>query len=362
MTALILLLAAGIAAVNGSNDVSKGVATLVGSGVTRYRTAIAWGVLTTLCGSLLSLALAGSIARLFSRGIFVGQPTASFAVAVLAGAGGWVGIATIARLPVSTTHAIVGGILGAALPLAPSAIHWNALLGSVIAPLLLSVVLAYAVSTVLVRLLPAAPECVCVDVATAQPVIELSGGAATMTVLPALPVVTLESGSAAHCAAHMPSGRRTALTVSGLHWLTSGGTSFARGLNDTPKIVAVGAFTIVPGPVSMAHLLLLVAASMAMGGLFGGIAVARRLAEGVLRMSHVEGFAANLTTALLVGVGARFGLPMSTTHVSTGAIAGIAGGSVDRLNRRTLRDFGLAWTVTPVVAGLLSAVVFAVLR
>ena len=47
-------------------------------------------------------------------------------------------------------------------------------------------------------------------------------------------------------------------------------------------------------------------------------------------------------------------LPVSTTHVSAGAIAGIAGSDAGRLNRRTVRDLVLAWTVTPVVAGTIS--------
>ncbi len=78
-------------------------------------------------------------------------------------------------------------------------------------------------------------------------------------------------------------------------------------------------------------------------------------------MNHQEGFQANLTTAMLVGLGANLGLPMSTTHVATGAIAGLAHGDVARLNRRTLRDFSLAWTVTPFSAGLVSAIVFRML-
>jgi PiT family inorganic phosphate transporter len=45
---------------------------------------------------------------------------------------------------------------------------------------------------------------------------------------------------------------------------------------------------------------------------------------------------------------------MSTTHVSTGAIAGIAGADPERINRRTVRDLVLAWTVTPLVAGLIA--------
>ncbi|GAB3394240.1 hypothetical protein [Amycolatopsis echigonensis] len=51
----------------------------------------------------------------------------------------------------------------------------------------------------------------------------------------------------------------------------------------------------------------------------------------------------------------------STTHVSTGAIAGASGTQL-RLNERTLRDFAIAWTLTPVVAGVVAAGVFAAIR
>ena len=79
-------------------------------------------------------------------------------------------------------------------------------------------------------------------------------------------------------------------------------------------------------------------------------------------MNHREGFAANLTTAFLVGLGANLGLPMSSTHVSTGAIAGVAGRQVRRLDPATLRDFVMAWTVTPAIAGLVALAVFAATR
>jgi PiT family inorganic phosphate transporter len=51
---------------------------------------------------------------------------------------------------------------------------------------------------------------------------------------------------------------------------------------------------------------------------------------------------------------------MSTTHVATGTIAGMAGRSLGRLNGRTLRDFAVAWTLTPLSAGLISGFVFRV--
>ena len=68
--------------------------------MTRYRTAIAWGVVTTLAGSLLSLTFAAKISTVFTNGIVAVPPDPTFAVAVLAGAVFWVGLATLTRFPV----------------------------------------------------------------------------------------------------------------------------------------------------------------------------------------------------------------------------------------------------------------------
>jgi PiT family inorganic phosphate transporter len=175
----------------------------------------------------------------------------------------------------------------------------------------------------------------------------------------ALPVVTVATGTSTECSAHAAGRLRFSMTTA--HWLTSGATGLARGLNDTPKIVAIGAFALIPIGVDPRWLVGAVAVVMAIGGLVAGMLVARSLGEKVVAMNHQEGFRANLTTAVLVGVGANLGLPMSTTHVVTGAIAGLARGDIARLNRRTLRVFALAWTVTPLSAGLVSALVFRLL-
>jgi PiT family inorganic phosphate transporter len=362
VTALILLLTAGLAAANGANDVSKGVATLAGAGVTRYRTAVLWGVVATLAGSMLSLILAARITKLFSTGIVAATPTDAFALAVLTGALVWIVVATLARLPVSTTHAIVGALIGAGLLLAPGAVKWHALLPRIVIPLLASIAFAYAVSAVTNRLTRRAPECICVDVAAPIPLAPSLTSAATVMRSSTLPVVAVTMGTEAECRVHRAGSSGFRLAMNGGHWMSSGATSFARGLNDTPKIVAIGAFGLVPGHLQAGQLLVVVALAMALGGVAAGIRVAKQLGENLIRMSHAEGFKANLTTAVLVGLGANVGLPMSTTHVSAGAIAGIAGTDVRRLHGDTLRAFVLAWTVTPATAALIAGVAFLVLR
>ena len=94
-------------------------------------------------------------------------------------------------------------------------------------------------------------------------------------------------------------------------------------------------------------------------GSFAGVRVARTLGSKVLKMTHVEGFTANLTTAGLVGAGALLALPMSTTQVSTGAIVGSAGGQLSRLSGKTLRDFAIAWTASGLGAHVATLVLTA---
>ena len=279
-----LVLTVALMYANGANDVSKAIATLVGSGVTNYRRTIAWGALCTVLGSRASAALAAKLIGTFTGGFLASgvQQTAVFALAILVGAILWVVVATRTGLPVSTTHAITGALVTAgAFAYGAGNVRWASLLRTVALPLALSLVLAlvgalvgyYIMRFTLVRLLPS-----------------------------------------------------RALNV--LHWLSSGTASFTRGLNDTPKIVALGvAFSLITQHTAKYAapfwLFALVALGMGAGSFVGGLKVTETLAEKVTRMDHTEGFAANLVTAFLVADAANLGLPVSTTHVSTGAIIGI---------------------------------------
>ena len=145
--------------------------------------------------------------------------------------------------------------------------------------------------------------------------------------------------------------------VNKLHVLSGGTVGFARGLNDTPKIVAllIGAQAL--GPTAG---LALVTVAMAIGGVLGARRVARTMAFGITGMNHGQGFAANLVTSLLVTLASPLGLPVSTTHVSCGALFGI--GLVNREARgKTIRDIVTAWVTTLPVAASLAAATAAVL-
>jgi PiT family inorganic phosphate transporter len=136
---------------------------------------------------------------------------------------------------------------------------------------------------------------------------------------------------------------------------TSGLVSFARGLNDTPKIagivVAAGAFALGPA-------MGLVAVLMLLGGLLFTRRVARTMSSRIARMDGEQGFVGSLVTAVLVILASYAGLPVSTTHVSVGALFGIgvANGSA---KPRTILTILTAWDTTLPLAAALAAVVYA---
>src|SRR4051812_550114 len=148
-----IVLAAGLflAYSNGSNDNFKGVATIYGSGTASYRKSLAWATVTTLAGSLLTSVLAAGLIKTFSAKGLVPDAIATsptFLAAAALGAALTVLAATLLGMPVSTTHALTGALIGAGLS-SGSSVNLGVLGKSFFLPLILSPVLAMAITLVL---------------------------------------------------------------------------------------------------------------------------------------------------------------------------------------------------------------------
>jgi PiT family inorganic phosphate transporter len=138
------------------------------------------------------------------------------------------------------------------------------------------------------------------------------------------------------------------------HFLSAGIVGFARGLNDTPKIAAL---LLVAGAFEIEWGMVLVTVAMAIGGLLNARRVAETMSHGITAMNHGQGLAANVATGLLVIAASRFGLPVSTTHVSVGSLFGI--GLVTRqANMRVVGGIVLSWLVTLPCAAALGALAY----
>ncbi len=127
--------------------------------------------------------------------------------------------------------------------------------------------------------------------------------------------------------------------------------SFARGLNDTPKIVAL---LLVADVFKIEWGMVMVAIAMAIGGLLNARRVAETMSHRITAMNHGQGIAANIATSFLVIMASRFGLPVSTTHVSVGSLFGV--GLVTRqANVRVVGGIMLSWLLTLPCAAALGA-------
>ncbi len=368
---LAFALAFGLAFANGTNDVSKAIATLVGSGVTNYRSAIVWGTVWTVVGAGLAAYVASAMIKTFSHGLVqtgtIIGPTVT--LAVLTGAIAWILFASRTGLPVSTTHALTGAIVGAGfVAFAGEGLVWSAIGKKIALPLLLSPFLAFTVSLLIhpaVRTLAKKWEgaCLCVMPASrALVAIDTNGSTKTLFQATSLsqPIMAIPS----QCDRAGLQGLVVGLDT--IHWISSGLASFARGTNDAPKIVAMlllGSTTAAwPSMSSQLTAFGGVAIAMGLGSYFGGLRVTKVLAENVTKMNHAEGLSANLTTSALVLASGSLGLPVSTTHISSSAIIGIGllkGWKSVRWT--TVRDMALAWVVTLPASALLAGIAYLIL-
>ncbi|MFV1959876.1 MAG: inorganic phosphate transporter, partial [Planctomycetota bacterium] len=318
---------------NGANDNFKGVATLYGSGVLGYRKALAWASLATLTGGLVSVMLADTLARTFSGEAVLhgGALGAGMLAAMVVAAGVTVLLATFLHMPTSTTHALMGALVGVALASDPSRIRVDRLATLFFAPMLLAPLIALVAVGALFqawRLLrrdrgAGDDPCACLDPA---PVAALATPRGTLTyaVAPALPALRLDAASRCEADGAGTLARVDARGAAGaMHVLSGGAVCFARALNDTPKIAAVllAASAFADRPRSA--LLLVVIAFVVVGGLVQSRGVARTMSRRITTLGAGTGLTANLVTAGLVLGASRFGLPVSTTHVSCASLFGV---------------------------------------
>lgn len=299
-----------VAFTNGANANFKGVASLYGSGTTTLRQAAIWGTATTFAGSIAALFLSHAMLAAFSgKGIVANSLVQSpqFVCAVALGAAFTSFLATRFGFPVSTTHALVGALVGAGLA-GSGEVQLAALGKNFLYPLFFS------------------------------PVVAAIGGAVVYLMLKAC---------------RLAPDHRTR-TLDALHFMSTGAASFARGLNDTPKIAAL--LLLVPA-LELHWMFLLVAVAIALGGLLDIDRVAETLGKKITGMNPGQGFAASLVTAGLVTTASLHSLPVSTTHVSVGALTGMGLATRQTLWRK-VAEILVAWVTTVPCGAVLAALAY----
>jgi PiT family inorganic phosphate transporter len=373
MAALILTVAVlFLAFANGANDNFKGVATLYGSYAASFRTALILATVATFAGSVAGLFLAADLIKMFAgNGIVPAAVAASpgFGAAIALGAATTVLIATRFGLPVSTTHALTGAIIGAGLITAAGDLNLGKLGGSFAFPLLVSPVLAVIMAVVLygslhwaaMRLGIKRDACVCVGTKLV-PLREQAAADGTLRAndLVRSPAPAMMVGTTEDCIEKY-GGNLVGVPVrrltDSLHFLSAAAVSFARGLNDAPKLLGL----LVLASFDLNLGIVLIATAMAIGGVLNARPVAETMSRKMARMNDGQALSANLVTAFLVIVASRLGVPVSTTQVSVGAISGV--GIVNHsLDAKVMKAIIYSWLLTLPIACVASALILALVR
>lgn len=367
ITTLLFIAVCFLAFANGANDNFKGVASLYGSGTTSYRRALTWATICTVLGSLCALFLAHALLVKFSgKGVAPDTliQTMPFMSAVAAGAGLTVIIATRLGFPISTTHALLGAIVGSTLAAAPEGLNLSALQNNFILPLLLSPLISVLLSIAVYSSLKQVRQvlnigedlCVCTE-NTLTANANIMNNQNTSAALAQNNTSSISVGNASDCQQRQTAmllGFNVERVVNGLHFFSAGTVCFARGLNDTPKIA--GLLWLAPN-VAVHWVIILIAGVMALGGVLNSRRVAETMSHKITTISHGQGLSANLTTAVLVIFASKLGLPVSTTHVSVGALFGI--GIRNRsVNGGMMLSILAAWVITLPCAAVCAAAVY----
>ncbi len=329
---LSLVLAIGMALAfaltNGFLDAANAIATLVATRVARPLPAVLMASVFNLLGPLfLGAAVANTIG-----GLVIVRPEEMVAVigAGLSGAVAWNAYTWRRGIPSSSSHALVGGLVGAAmLDAGIDAVNWGPLhdgslsgVFGVLIGLLLAVVSGFSVALVLERL--------------------------------ALRVM-------AHATVRF---RRP---VRAIQWLTSAGLAFSHGSNDAQKSVGIiAALLLATGrsDSSATPIGYVVAASLALtiGTALGGWSIVRTIGRRIFPLRSLDGLVSQSSSAAVILTASLMGAPVSTTQVVSSSIVGIGIGRRRwrHVSWEIVRDTGLAWLTTMPAAGIIGALVLPV--
>lgn len=375
--ALLVIATIFLAYNNGANDNFKGVATLYGSGTLGFKTALVIATITTFLGSITAIFIANGLIQSFSGKGLVPQEVAGsmdFLIAVGFGAGFTILLATRLGFPVSTTHSLVGGLMGAGIMAVGMEINFLNLGSAFFIPLLVSPFLAFALGMIVYFFFRKIKKsfnltkesCVCIGERKQYVPISALNDKQIKTVASNMNIKTIENMQV-HIAQHEECVKVYTNKVFGFsiqkvldyaHIISAAAVSFARGLNDTPKIAGllVAAHTL-----DIKYGMIAIAIGMAIGGILNSKLVAQTMSKKITQLNHGQGLSANLVTSFLVIIASKFGIPVSTTHVSVGSIFGI--GMISKnYNSKVIKSILLSWVVTLPIGMFFSAICYFIVK
>ena len=319
--ALVVITALAFDFTNGFHDTGNAMATSIATGALPPRVAVAISGLLNFVGAFLSLAVAATIA---SGLVNTGDVTLTVVAAGLTGGIIWNLITWLFGIPSSSSHALIGGVIGATMAAAGgSAVQWHGLVSKVIIPAVLSPIIAGAVAAIgtwsLYRI------------------------SRSMT----------------------PGGRSHGFRIGQIGSACM--VSLAHGTNDAQKTMGVITLaliangTLAAGSNAPVWVIVCCAIAISLGTYIGGWRVIRTLGKGLVEIESPQGMAAESASAAVILLSANFGYSLSTTHVATGSIIGSGIGKRGAEVRWSVAGrMASAWVFTLPSAALVGAAAYGI--
>jgi PiT family inorganic phosphate transporter len=306
---------------NGFHDTANAVATSIATGALKPRVAVAMSGILNLIGAFLSISVAATIAKgIVNPSLIKGNTGMLIVLAALVGAIIWNLITWYLTLPSSSSHALIGGVIGASVAAAGSkAVSFHALAQTVLAPAVLAPLICLLV-------------------------------AALGTFLAYRLIRLLKQDEARRGYRYGQIGSAALV-------------SLAHGTNDAQKTMGVITLALIAdGKINPAHFYvpvwvkLVCALAIAAGTMIGGWRIINTLGNRITEVESPQGFAVESSSAAVILASSYYGYPLSTTHVVSGGVIGAGiGKKLASVHWGVAGQIATAWLVTIPSAGLIAA-------
>ena len=296
---------------NGFHDTANTVATCIATGAMKPKWAIFASAVLNFCGALLAVEVAKTIAGGIVQ---AGGVTASVVLCALLSAIVWNLMTWWWGQPSSSSHALIGGLIGATLGHG-GVVLWDGFVGNAVVPMLVSPILGVAGAYLILQL--------------------------------------LEHLKISHKPWSADFYRHAQLA-------SAGALSVTHGMNDAQKTMGIITLALYASGGAVGHLTvplwvkITCATVMGLGTAVGGMRIIRTLGFEITKLRPIDGFAAEAASATVIGLASHWGMPVSTTHTVTSAVVGAGmcqkeGG----LHLKVVKNIAKTWIFTfPVTMGL----------
>ena len=306
---------------NGFHDTANAVATSISTRAMAPKLAVGLAASLNFVGAFLSLAVAATIATGIVEPDMITPP---IVFAGLVGAIAWNLATWYFGLPASSSHALIGGVVGSALvAVGPEAVIFSGLVEKVIVPALIAPVLAFVVAGIAILIIH-----------------RIVGRQHPGPVMRGFRLGQIVSGSLFS----LSHGTNDAQKTMGIIFLALVANGNLSQTDDVPTWVVVSAAT-----------------AIALGTYVGGWRIIRTMGSRIIKMDPAQGFAAQSAGAAVIMSASHAGFPLSTTHVISGAIMGAgAGKRVSAVRWGVAGNIAVAWVLTLPASAAVGAFTYAV--